>query len=75
MKRIISVVTALFLLIVSAGCDIFSEKNESTETTQEETTCEPLEGWHYDHLDFTSLEELVESQKTIRTCIHSETMI
>jgi len=65
MKRFLIVAVAFTLILTSVGCGRYGETNELTETTQEE----PYETFaHHDYttLDFTSIEELIESHKAVR---------
>ena len=66
MKRFFLTAIAFFLMFALASCNQISESNETTEATQEETT-ERLHGHSYAFLpDFTSIEDLIEAQKTVR---------
>ena len=62
MKRFLLVAVSFFLVLALAGCD---QVNETAETTKEETYV-TFAHHSYAGLEFTSLEELVETYKTVK---------
>ena len=65
MKRGLLVAVVFLLMLALAGCDRYGKASELTEATQE-ATYETFANHSWNFPEFTSIEELVESHKTVR---------